>query len=280
MRTKIFVGLCVALGASFISVRAGDTTAQAAARAALEQKLYELDHPQTQPPPGTNSVTVVAQPGESTTNVTDTVTTNAVTPQTDTAATNLVAAPAAVAPAEAAPAATTPVAAPAEATPAVVTPAEVAPVATVPAAEVSAVVAPAVTTPVVAPVVVAPAPKTSAVVTPAVVGPVAVVPVAVAPAATARSVAAPTKTKPAVAPATPKPTPALAATKLSGLPVKVKPTNEIVTVTGEIYKNAQVEKVQPDGIIISYTPAGGGLAITKVYFEDLSAELRQRYEKK
>jgi hypothetical protein len=35
-----------------------------------------------------------------------------------------------------------------------------------------------------------------------------------------------------------------------------------------------------DGIIISYTPAGGGSAMTRVNFEDLSPELRQRYEKK
>jgi hypothetical protein len=35
----------------------------------------------------------------------------------------------------------------------------------------------------------------------------------------------------------------------------------------------------PDGIIISYTPAGGGWAMTKVNFEDLSPEMQQRYLK-
>jgi hypothetical protein len=82
MKTTTFVGLCVALGASFFSVRANDTPAQAAARAALEQKLNELDHSQTPPPlaPGTPSGTVVEQPGKSTTNVTETVPAKAVTP--------------------------------------------------------------------------------------------------------------------------------------------------------------------------------------------------------
>ena len=49
MKTIILVGLCVTLGASFVSVRAGDTPVQAAARAALLQKLNELDHPQIPP---------------------------------------------------------------------------------------------------------------------------------------------------------------------------------------------------------------------------------------
>jgi hypothetical protein len=38
-----------------------------------------------------------------------------------------------------------------------------------------------------------------------------------------------------------------------------------------------VEKVEPDGITISYTPVHGGLAIAKLYFDDLSDELRQKY---
>ena len=51
IKTKIVLGLCVLLGASFISVRAADNPAQAAARAALVQKLNELDHPRTLVPP-------------------------------------------------------------------------------------------------------------------------------------------------------------------------------------------------------------------------------------
>ena len=45
--TVCAVGIC----ASFISVRADDTPVQAAARAALEQKMSEIDTNQTQPPP-------------------------------------------------------------------------------------------------------------------------------------------------------------------------------------------------------------------------------------
>ena len=41
------MGLCILLGAGFISARAVDNPAQAAAREVLLQKLYELDHPQT-----------------------------------------------------------------------------------------------------------------------------------------------------------------------------------------------------------------------------------------
>jgi hypothetical protein len=62
--------------------------------------------------------------------------------------------------------------------------------------------------------------------------------------------------------------------------VKAKPANEIATASGAIYKNVYVEKVESDGIIVSYTPARGGMGMTKIYFYDLSAELRQRYEKK
>jgi hypothetical protein len=90
-------------------------------------------------------------------------------------------------------------------------------------------------------------------------------PAVVAPAATARVVAAPTKTQPAVAPATPKP------------PAKAKPTNEITTLIGATYKNVYVEKVEPDGITISYTPARGGLGIIKISFDELSDDLRQKY---
>jgi len=60
----------------------------------------------------------------------------------------------------------------------------------------------------------------------------------------------------------------------------VAPTNQIKTVAGDIYRNAYVEKVVSDGIIISYTPENGGMAMTKIYFYELPNELRQRYEPK
>jgi len=114
--------------------------------------------------------------------------------------------------------------------------------------------------------------------TPAVAAPTSEVatneaPAVVVPVATARTVESSIKTQPAVALVTPKPTPAIS----SSPSVKVKPTNQLVTVNGEKYNNVHVEKVEPDGIIISYTLEGGGMGMTKIYLDDLSDELRQRY---
>jgi len=52
-----------------------------------------------------------------------------------------------------------------------------------------------------------------------------------------------------------------------------------VTAAGSVYNNVEVERVMSDGIVISYTPKGGGWAMTKIRFEDLPAEMRLRYEK-
>jgi hypothetical protein len=93
---QFILGLCVVLGVSAISVRAADNPAQAAARVALEQKMYELDHPQTLLPPVrvTRSEVVVKQPVQYAANVTGTVSQKAVTPQTAPAPTTPVTAPA------------------------------------------------------------------------------------------------------------------------------------------------------------------------------------------
>ena len=104
---QFILGLCVILGVSSISVHAVDNPAQAAARVALEQKMYELDHALTPPPVAqvTRSEAVVKQPGKSAANVTRTVSKKAVTPQTAPAPTTPVAALATGAPAAVAPAA-------------------------------------------------------------------------------------------------------------------------------------------------------------------------------
>jgi len=109
---QCILGLCVVLGVSAISVRAVDNPAQAAARVALEQKMYELDHPQTLPPPVrvTRSEAVVEQPGKSAANAIGTVSEKAVTPQTAPAPTTPKAAPATGAPTTVAPAAVAPAA--------------------------------------------------------------------------------------------------------------------------------------------------------------------------
>jgi len=293
MKAGIFVVLGVALVASCLSVRADDTADQAAARAALELKLRELDQLATQPPTDTNSVAVTAPPAESTT-------TGAV-PQTVPAETIPVAAPATevpatVAPAKAAPASTAPADADfaqkiptadasaqaaalaalqqkmnelnqPQAQPVTETPTAEAPVATSPVTA-SSMVAPLSA----APAVVAPAPKVSTT-------PVAAASVAVVPVVTAEPVAVPAMTPPAAAPAMPKQTSVLRAPILpSGTPGQ-RPANQLVTTSGLIYKNVQVERVKEDGIIISYTPANGTWATTKVSFQDLPAEIRQQYGK-
>jgi hypothetical protein len=106
------LGLCVVLAVSAISVQANDNPAQAAARVALEQKIYELDHAQTLPPPVqvTRSEAGVVQFVKSAANVTGTVSQKAVIPQTTPASATPVAASVAVAPAAVASAAVIPVA--------------------------------------------------------------------------------------------------------------------------------------------------------------------------
>ena len=107
---QFILGLCVVLGVSAITVRAVDTPAQAAARVALEQKMYELDHPQTLLPPVrvTRSEAAVKQPVQYAANVTAIVSQKAVTPQTAPAPTTPVTAPAIGALATGAPAAGAP----------------------------------------------------------------------------------------------------------------------------------------------------------------------------
>ena len=63
-------------------------------------------------------------------------------------------------------------------------------------------------------------------------------------------------------------------------PATVRPSNELVTTTGAVYRNAEVERVMPDAIIISYTPAGGGWAMTRINLSDISPDMQQRFRKK
>src|SRR5690349_483480 len=74
MKTGILIASGVVLIASGLSIRADDTADQAAARAALEQKFYQLDHPAVQPTPDTNSLAAVAPSTKTTADVTNTPT--------------------------------------------------------------------------------------------------------------------------------------------------------------------------------------------------------------
>jgi hypothetical protein len=245
MKTGIYIWVAFAVG--FISVRADDNPAQAAARAALEQKVKQLDNLQA---PGTPSGAALVH-GQFVTSLTDTVPAKRVTPQTS------ISASADDNPAQAAARAALEQKfkqldnSQAPGTPSgavLVQPGQFATslADTVPAKRVTTQASSTATTPAAAPV----------------------------------ATAAPNKTQSAAALTMPKPTQTLAATKSLNPPVIVNSTNEIVTAYGTIYKNVEVEKVDSDGIIVSYSTAGGGLAVSKVDFDDLPAELQQRYEKK
>jgi hypothetical protein len=124
------------------------------------------------------------------------------------------------------------------------------------------------------PKVVAPAPKVSR-------APVVVARITVAPAATVRPVAVLAKAQPAAALSIFKPVLVLHAAPLpSSPPTLTKAAPKLVTTTGSVYENFEVERVMSDSIIISYTPVGGGWAMTKVDLSDLPAAFRQQYEKK
>lgn len=51
----------------------------------------------------------------------------------------------------------------------------------------------------------------------------------------------------------------------------------IVTRDGKVYHNVTVQKVAPDGLLISYSPASGGVGISKLKFGDLPDAVRRRY---
>ncbi len=57
----------------------------------------------------------------------------------------------------------------------------------------------------------------------------------------------------------------------------VSGSGEIVTRAGETYKNVRIQRVAPDGLVIAYTPATGGIGISKIKFEDLPDDLQERY---
>lgn len=307
MKTGTFLIICASLMASGIAIQADDTADQAAARAALEQKFYQLDHPEAPTTTDVNSTAVSAQPAESANPVTNAA---SATPAQSTKVTAAVApaktVPAATAPADAdfaqkipaadvsaqaaalaalnekmnelsapeakpspvthstATTATAPMVAPLHEPSAAATPVTEAPTAEAPVARIPAM-APAAVAPVsAAPAAVAPAPKVST-------APAAAAAVAVVPVPTPGPVALPASTQPATTPAAP-PLP-------SGSTGRTRPDNELVTASGVIYKNVEVQKVMADAIVISYTPAHGDWAMTKVYFRDLPPDIRRHYEK-
>lgn len=275
MKTGILLGLCVALVANCASIRAADNPDQAAALAALNQKLYELNHPGTQPSADTNAATATAvPPAKSAINQTHASTTMTTPPATE------VPTPARMTPVSTAPAGSdfaakipagnasaqaaalaalnqkieelnhpeAPRAADANSAPEMAT----TPLTETPAAE-------------------APMAKMPPMV-PAAVTPVSAAPTVAAPAlkiATALAAAAPARIPPAAMLPFPFSSPGLA-----------RPTNELVTTSGKTYRNVEVERVVSDGIFISYIPTDGNWAMTKIRFKDLPPKIRREYDKR
>jgi len=74
-----------------------------------------------------------------------------------------------------------------------------------------------------------------------------------------------------------KPAPAVA--KPLAPRISEKPASEMKTTDGTVYNNPYVEKILPDGIIVSYSTASGGMGITKLFFDSLPDEVRRKYQK-
>jgi len=59
--------------------------------------------------------------------------------------------------------------------------------------------------------------------------------------------------------------------------VNVAHPTEIKTIDGKTYTGLRVQRVEPDGLVTEYRPAGGGMGITKIKFKDMPANLQQQY---
>ena len=57
----------------------------------------------------------------------------------------------------------------------------------------------------------------------------------------------------------------------------VQSTNDIRTTDGVTYKSVCILKVMPDGLLVEHSQQGGGVGMAKLKFENLSADLQQRY---
>ena len=51
----------------------------------------------------------------------------------------------------------------------------------------------------------------------------------------------------------------------------------ITTLDGKTYEKVILEKVDPDGLLVLFAPAGGGLGTAKLKFRNLPAELREQF---
>ncbi len=54
-------------------------------------------------------------------------------------------------------------------------------------------------------------------------------------------------------------------------------TLSITTLDGTIYSDVRVLRTEADGLLVSYTPAGGGMGSAKLKFRNLSESVKQQY---
>ena len=55
------------------------------------------------------------------------------------------------------------------------------------------------------------------------------------------------------------------------------PAGQITTLDGKTYRGVNVEKADPDGLVIRYSQDGGGIGIAKIKFKSLPTGLQQQY---
>lgn len=55
------------------------------------------------------------------------------------------------------------------------------------------------------------------------------------------------------------------------------PPEKTLMIDGKVVKTAHLDKVQPDGLLVSYTTVDGGLGVKLFYFESLSKSVQKQY---
>jgi hypothetical protein len=53
--------------------------------------------------------------------------------------------------------------------------------------------------------------------------------------------------------------------------------SDLVTTDGTVYRQAQVERVEPDGIAVTFAPPGGGIGMAKLKFRNMPEDVQRQY---
>ncbi len=64
---------------------------------------------------------------------------------------------------------------------------------------------------------------------------------------------------------------------VAGAQTGAKFPSQVTTSDGTLYKDAVKLRVEPDGIVVSYQPEGGGVGMAKLKFRDLPEDLQRQY---